>query len=723
MQFPPSIKIALPWRRGDKAHLLDLALIGAALLPLLFWGVLSYYEYQNTEKDSEDAVRGKLEVLHGHTTKLLEINALLLDQMAERLDGIPNAQLRRSEEATHFYLARLKERYSDLLGMSAIGPDGTSFGHSHIFPVPRISAADRDYFLAHLRPDGPRLFVSEPLVSRLVNEPGFVISRRRSDADNHFAGIYNASIRASSIMGFWQEATQNKPGEIISLIRSDGTVLLRQPPLPEGAPRKLDPGNGLLKTLQTLEAAGNGNSLRYFRPEATFEGKQRMIAARKIGGFPVLISYSITREAAFESWRAITRGMGVVALTATLAMLLLAWLINRRTLLLSRANRELATARDELRDASQKKDDFLAMLAHELRNPLAAIATSAEVLHRSPERGVRAALQSVLPIIQRQVRQLTHMVDDLLDTARTLHGKLALEEAPVEVLDVLKNVVSAHAAKDPACRFALSGESEGAAVMGDSSRLYQVFDNLVENAVKYGASTVTITVRAAQESVIVEVADNGEGIAPELLPQMFEPFVQGAQSIERSRGGLGLGLALTRRLVELHGGNIQAASQGRGLGSVFTVELPRSAPQPAARTANSQSNISTRRRVLIVEDQADAGEVLRMLLEADGHQVDLAVSGAQGLERMQAAPPDIAFVDIGLPVISGYEFAERVRAKERFTDTLLVALSGYGQEADKQKALAAGFDLHLTKPVTYDGLQAALQQAKQNKPAADSESP
>ena len=361
---------------------------------------------------------------------------------------------------------------------------------------------------------------------------------------------------------------------------------------------------------------------------------------------------------------------------------------------------DLKQSEERLRDADRRKDEFIAMLAHELRNPLAAIGIAGEILGLSelPDERTRFAAS----VVARQMDQLQRLVDDLLDVARAMHGKLVLERRPVE----LGALARAVADQPNRSRVGMRISGEPAWARGDPARLRQVIDNLLDNAVKYGGRHIVIATRSAADWTEISVQDDGIGIAPELLPQLFKPFVQGEQPLERPQGGLGLGLALVDRIVALHGGAISAQSEGAGRGSTFTVRLPR-AEAPNAEARGSAAGQSARRRVLIIEDEPDARDALRLLLEMDGHDVELAADGSEGLSKLADWRPEVALVDVGLPGLDGYEVARRARSFGMAGR--LVALTGYGQTRDRERARAAGFDLHLVKPVSYDDLRRAFE--------------
>ncbi|HEX3177955.1 MAG TPA: ATP-binding protein [Methylomirabilota bacterium] len=357
--------------------------------------------------------------------------------------------------------------------------------------------------------------------------------------------------------------------------------------------------------------------------------------------------------------------------------------------------------------ANRAKDDFLAMLGHELRNPLAAIGNAAHVLDRVGTVDEAAARASA--VIHRQVRHLAGLVDDLLDAARVSTGKIVLRMAPVDLGAAVTRMISSLGAPRQRVRV----DVESVWVTADETRLDQIIGNLVANAREYtpAAGEVRIRVRGEGGDAVLEIEDTGDGIPAALLPHVFEPFVQGERSPDRRHGGLGLGLALVKRLAEMHGGSVAAASGGIGRGSTFTVRLPRASAPVSSTTPAPPAGGTAPRRVLIVEDNTDAREVLRLALTLDGHQVHEAADGAEGVEAALRLAPDAALIDVGLPTLDGYAVARQIRAAERRTRMLLVALTGYGQAEDRRRALEAGFDVHLVKPVTPERLTEVLQRA------------
>ena len=368
---------------------------------------------------------------------------------------------------------------------------------------------------------------------------------------------------------------------------------------------------------------------------------------------------------------------------------------------------------DSLRAANQAKDEFLAMLGHELRNPLGTLTNAVAVLERLPG---DETMRHVVAIIGRQTGHLGRLVDDLLDVARVTSGKIELQRRPVELRALAGRCLDALAQAGRTERHTVTIEGEPVHVEGDAARLEQVLNNLVDNALKYtpGSGRVTITTERVGETAVLRVRDTGQGIRTDLLAHVFDLFVQESQSLDRSRGGLGLGLALVKRLVELHGGSVAVWSAGPGQGSEFTVRLPAAAApvgEGAGAGAGATPVAARSRRVLVVEDSADARQSLCLLLELAGHEVEACEDGPSGLARLRAFRPDVALIDLGLPGMDGYALAREARGRPETRAIRLVAVTGYGQAEDRRRALAAGFDLHVTKPVDASMLDEVLGRA------------
>ncbi len=366
-------------------------------------------------------------------------------------------------------------------------------------------------------------------------------------------------------------------------------------------------------------------------------------------------------------------------------------------------------ARAQAEAANRAKDEFLAMLGHELRNPLSALRTAVATARLEPRWRERA-----LDIAARQAEHLGHLVDDLLDVARITHGKITLARKPVRLAAIVEAAVETMRPLIAERGHALSVASppSDVGVDGDPTRLEQVLVNLISNAAKYtepGGHVQVVAERVGAEAVI-RVRDDGQGLGPELLPRVFDLFLQGTRDLDRGQGGLGVGLTLVRKLVELHAGRVEARSDGVGRGSEFTITLPaisfptetRDDAEPAA------DGLAHASRVLVVDDNVDAADSLKMLLEVLGHRVQVAYDGHAALAAAAVQRPDVMVVDIGLPGLDGYEVARAVRQDPSLQGVVLVALTGYGREEDRDHALHAGFDFHLLKPVNVDDLRSLV---------------
>lgn len=367
---------------------------------------------------------------------------------------------------------------------------------------------------------------------------------------------------------------------------------------------------------------------------------------------------------------------------------------------------------EALQQADRRKDDFLAMLGHELRNPLAPISAGAHILGKLAGSDPRVARTS--EIIARQVRHMTKIVDDLLDVSRVTRGLVTLEQSTVDLAEVVAASVEQARPLIDGARHELSVTlpPQPMHVRGDRSRLVQVLSNLLSNAARYTApgGRIALHGQADADEVRLIVQDNGQGIAADLLPHIFDLFTQGVRSADRSQGGLGLGLALVKHLVELHGGWVRADSPGPGQGASFTIGLPRvAAPVLAPEPADAPAHPPARPLdILVVDDNLDAAQTLAQWLQHEGHSVAVAHDGAAALKRAQAHWPQVFILDIGLPGMDGWELARRLRTLPRGGQATLIALTGYGQQADRDRAREAGFHHHLVKPADPDALRQLL---------------
>jgi signal transduction histidine kinase len=362
------------------------------------------------------------------------------------------------------------------------------------------------------------------------------------------------------------------------------------------------------------------------------------------------------------------------------------------------------TARAAAEEAGRAKDEFVAMLGHELRNPLAPIVTALDLMRL---RGA-GVLEQECAVIERQAQHLVRLVDDLLDVSRSVRGGLRLERAPIELSVVVGDAieVAGPLVEGRHQRLSASVPAAGLVVAADRGRLAQVVTNLLTNAAKYTpqGGHVTVSAHADGEQVTLEVADDGAGIAPDLLRRIFDPFIQGQQGLDRKQGGLGLGLAIARQLVDAHDGTIEARSEGPGRGTTMIVRLPR-ARAPSTEQAPRLDVAEARprhvaRRVLIVDDNPDAAAMLAVAIAEAGHEVRTVGDGPSALELAPTYLPDIALLDIGLPIMDGYELAGLLRGIPSLAPTCLVALTGYAGDGDRQRSLASGFNEHFAKPLS-----------------------
>ncbi|HEV3256508.1 MAG TPA: ATP-binding protein [Gemmataceae bacterium] len=371
---------------------------------------------------------------------------------------------------------------------------------------------------------------------------------------------------------------------------------------------------------------------------------------------------------------------------------------------------ELGRANEALREAGRRKDEFLAMLAHELRNPLAPIRTGLQII-KKPDSDLHA-VDKARTMMERQVRHLTRIVDDLLDVSRITRGQIALRPERLDLARLARDTTDDHRAA-----FEQAGLTLNAAVpetpvwvMADATRVAQVLGNLLHNAAKFTDRGGNVTVRVAldgdRRQAVLSVRDTGTGIEPEMLPCLFDAFAQADRSLDRSKGGLGLGLALVRGLVELHGGEVRAASAGPGRGAEFTVRLS-AQPEPAALSnmPAAPTRATTRLRILVVEDNRDSADMLRILLELCGYEVAVAHTGPAGVQTAKEWRPDVVLCDIGLPGMDGYGVVGELRRHPATAATRVIAVTGYGTDDDRRKSREAGFDQHLTKPVDPEALE------------------
>jgi signal transduction histidine kinase len=374
---------------------------------------------------------------------------------------------------------------------------------------------------------------------------------------------------------------------------------------------------------------------------------------------------------------------------------------------------EVGRRERDLEEADQRKDEFLATLAHELRNPLAPLTNALQILRLSPDAATSARAREIM---ERQVRQMVRLVDDLLDVSRINTGKLAIQSQHIELAAVVRNAVETVSPLIASLGHQLEVDlgCDPIHVQADTTRLSQVFSNLLNNAAKYTpeGGRIALSCHVEGDDVVISVKDNGIGIERETLTRIFEMFAQADRSLERKHAGLGVGLTLARRLVELHGGRLEARSEGLGKGSEFIVRLPvasRDECAPAVESPRAEANAPQAKRILLVDDNVDFATSLAALLRALGHEVRIAESGAEGLGVAAEYKPAFGFLDIGMPGMNGYDLARAMRELPGGEAMVLTAVTGWGQEKDRQRAHESGFDHHLTKPVEVERIRAILE--------------
>jgi signal transduction histidine kinase len=374
---------------------------------------------------------------------------------------------------------------------------------------------------------------------------------------------------------------------------------------------------------------------------------------------------------------------------------------------------------EALREADRRKDEFLAMLAHELRNPLAPIRNAVYILKQT--KADPSMVRQAEDMIERQVQHMARLLDDLLDVSRISRGKIDLRREPLAIAALVERTVEAVRPLIKARHHELSVRmpSEPLWVQGDTTRLEQVLTNLLNNATNYTdpGGQIHLSVEAENANVVLRVRDTGVGLAPELLPHIFDLFVQGAKRPDRAESGLGIGLTLVKTLVEMHGGTIEAHSPGIGLGSEFVVRLPALGHGELERQKKTMARFASEtklpvRRILVVDDKEDAAQSLAMLLRLKGHEVQVALDGPAALELARSCRAEVALLDIGMQGMDGYELARRLRQEPDGQSILLIALTGWGQADDRQRSQEAGFDYHLVKPVDPESLQELLTQSE-----------
>jgi signal transduction histidine kinase/CheY-like chemotaxis protein len=620
-------------------------------------------------------------------------------------------------KAFHAEAVRVLATHPDWLNYSLAHPDGTRLADAEHPPGGATGmAVDRASFDA-------ALIGTEPVIGRVVVEPGgrnlgipLRVAARGKDGQPRF--VVTVVLRPESFSDVLRE--QRLPeGWVVTLLDHSAHIIARLPYVPAGTP-----------TSESFRAQLQRSSQGWFRGR-TLEGRDTYTpySTSTLSGWTLGIAMPVEAVNA-AAWRTLWALMALVLIASAVAVGL-ALAIGRR---IARPIASLAagvpekTSIDEinalgaavrerhglierekaaLQASDRAKDEFLAMLSHELRNPLAALSAAAHVVNLAPP-DTEAAVKA-RAVIERQTKHMARLVGDLLDISRVAMGKVALERERINLADVVSNVASTWRASGRLERHQLVVGVTPVWVDADRARVEQVFSNLLDNAIKFtpAGKRISVGVRQQGDNAVLQVSDEGEGLAPGLADTAFGLFVQGERGLDRAAGGLGVGLALVKRLTELHGGSVSAASAGPGKGATFTVTLPAVLPSAKPATPEPRTPVLSR-RVLIVEDNDDTRQMMQEVLKFSGHDVRTARDGASGLALAAEARPDVALIDIGLPDVDGYEVARRMRAAPGGRTIGLVAITGYGQAEDQRRAYEAGFDAHLTKPVAPERLKQVM---------------
>jgi signal transduction histidine kinase len=603
-----------------------------------------------------------------------------------------------------------------------------------------VNLGDRSHFrrAVHLK----RFVAGGYVFGRVIQKHTVNLTYPVLDDDDQVKAVVFAALDLTNLDRFVADI-QLPPGSLLLTADSEGKIISRKPDPEAWFGKQVSP------EMRIAMAAEPGKPVLLTGPD----GVERLHRFARVGSNG-LSDYTVTIGIPADAITANARHdqmLDFLALTATIALALLAaWFVGD-VLVLRRVKRlattansiasgtlearsgirygkeeisELARALDamaeslqekelqhlkaesQLREADRRKDEFLAMLAHELRNPLAPISAGAQLLQSG--HATDAAVQRTAGIIVRQVHHMTRLVDDLLDVSRVTRGLVTLMRVPLDVSKIVADAVeqAEPLLKSRQHRFDVELPPTPLVVMGDQKRLVQVLVNVLNNAAKYTppGGAVKLAVRADGSNVKLIISDNGIGMSPELRSRVFELFAQADRNSDRSQGGLGLGLALVKSLVELHGGAVTVASEGEQKGSTFTITLPGATQQPALPQPGPAARPARKLRVLVVDDNVDAAQTLQLLLEAAGHQVSVAHTALAALEMAQATSPELCLLDIGLPDISGYDLARGLRSLPHTAHATLVAVTGYGRREDRDQATGAGFDHYFVKPVDVDAL-------------------
>jgi len=717
-----------------RSHLLLLAAL-AALPVLIFAALISIMLIDQQQRTFE---RGAVERARA---VMSAVDAELRGSFAT-LDALAASRFLRADDLRGFYDSanRLLATQPGWYNVTLAGPSGQKvmdlrepFG-APLGPILDWPSAERVL--------KTRQSVVGNVERRTADSPPLVPLRRPIVRDDEVRYVLTAQVRPDSFTRLIHE--QQLPGDWTSgLVDGNGNFVARDPPRPAG-----DAASPAFRAESRRGREG------WYRG-ATVEGRDTFTAYQRsaLGDWTIGIAVPAETVLGAAKRTAWLLGFGVLAAIAT--TLLFSYVIGRRivdpmTALADLASnvggeraavalppagipevdavgRALARAdtavrerhlldqreKDAIGAADRAKDEFIATLSHELRNPLAALTSATEILRRNDLDS--DAGRDARQVIERQIGHMSRMIEDLLDLSRVIAGKTHLELERFDLGALVAGVVDAWRLEGRIARHSVTVDTAPAWVHADRTRMEQVLTNLLDNAVKFTAAgnRIRVTVAAVDDNAVLTVADEGHGIAPELLGRVFDPFVQGYQGMGRASGGLGLGLALVKRLIELQQGTVSVESAGVDRGTTFRVSLRRVEPglEEGAIVPPAMPQTPGRKRVLVIDDNDDARRSLAMLLSFEGHEICEAPDGARGVELAQCVRPEVALIDIGLPDLSGHEVARQIRAALK-DDVVLLAVTGYGQPEDQRRALDAGFDAHLVKPVTLDQLNEALAQVR-----------
>ncbi|HEX7218841.1 MAG TPA: response regulator [Burkholderiales bacterium] len=691
-----------------RSHLLLLSVATAA--PVLALAVVIAFLVVKQERDTlrDGAVDRVVAVMSG-------IDAELRGSIATLRALAASANLEKGELAAfHSEAERILKAHPDWLDYSLNHADGTRLATS-LRAGTQVQLADPESFELAVRN-------GEPVVGALArwDEKGWGVPLRMPVLEDGLTRYVLTVVLKPDAFADLLRAQRLPEGWVVAIADRNGVIVGRIPPVPPGT-----------QATQGWQEALKRSPQGWYRGR-TLEGRETYTpyATSDLTGWALGIAMP-AEQVDSAAWRSLWLVLIMVLLASGIAVglaLLIGGRIAKPIAELAAGSFPAHTRIDEIRALSaavrekqelaerekaalqasdRAKDEFLAMLSHELRNPLAALTTAAHVLKLAGPN--EAAAVHARAVVDRQTKHMARLVGDLLDISRVAMGKVALERERFNLAESAGNVLNTWRASGRVERHRVLQDLKPAWVDADRARIEQILSNLLDNAVKFTPAGKQIAVRVAQEGedAVLLVRDEGAGLAPGSAERMFDLFVQGERGLDRAAGGLGIGLALVKRLTEMHGGSVAAASAGAGRGATFTVRLPAVLP-PAQREKAASPLVLAPRKVLIVEDNDDARHMLHQALEFSGHDVREARDGTSGLALAAEARPDVALIDIGLPDLDGYEVARRLRAAPGGRRMGLIAITGYGQAEDQRRAYEAGFDAHLTKPVAPERLKQVM---------------